>query len=88
MKPSTGPVSADNADGRNCQVCGKLSGIPGMGICFSCADHGPEWAQHESLEWLKRDVGRLIKQDIDNRNHVETRRKKEKKANKLEIFYY
>jgi len=92
MKPSTGPVSADNADGRNdgrnCQACGKLSGIPGMGICFACADHGPEWAQHEALEWLKRDVGRLLKQDIDNRNHVEKMRKKQKKANKLKIFYY
>jgi len=92
MKPPTGPVSADNArgrnDGTNCQACGKLSGIPGMGICFACADHGPEWAQHEAIEWLQQDLAKKIKQDIDNRNHVETKRKKEKKANKLKIFYY
>jgi len=100
MKSSTGPVSADNADGRktgrndgkNCQVCGKLSGIPGMGFCFHCSGpHGPGWAQHESIAWLEQDIARMMKRDIDQRKHNETLRakqnKKEKK-NKLEIFYY
>ena len=80
-----------NASGRNsginCQVCGKLSGIPGMGFCFYCAGpHGPEWAQHESIAWLEQDIARMIKQDIDRRM-PEKKNKKEKK-NKLEIFYY
>jgi hypothetical protein len=74
-------------DGKTCQVCGKLSGIPGMGFCFACADHGPGWAQHESLEWLKQDVARLIKQDIDRRNFVEKQLTK-KKPNKLRVIYY
>ena len=59
-----------------------------MGFCFACADHGPEWAQHESLEWLKQDLARKMKEDIQFRQHSNEMRKKQKKANKLEIFYY
>jgi hypothetical protein len=81
-------MRVDTDKGKNCQVCGKLSGIPGMGFCFACADHGPEWAQHESIEWLKQDVARLLINDMKSSQHYEEMRKKQKKANKLEIRYY
>jgi hypothetical protein len=73
--------------GRNCQVCGKLSGIPGMGFCFNCSGpNGPEWAQHESIAWLEQDIARMLKRDMDSRK-PEKKNKKEKK-NKLKVFYY
>jgi len=75
-------------NGINCQVCGKLSGIPGMGFCFNCSGpNGPEWAQHESIAWLEQDIARMLKQDMDSRKAVEKKSKKGKK-NKLEVFYY
>ena len=75
--------------GTNCQVCGKLSGIPGMGFCFSCATRGPEWAQHETIAWLEHEVGKQIQDDINQRKHMEERVKAaRKKSNKLKLFYY
>jgi hypothetical protein len=81
-----------NASGRNsginCQVCGKLSGIPGMGFCFNCSGpNGPEWAQHESIAWLEHDIARMLKRDMDSRNPVEKQLTK-KKPNKLRVIYY
>jgi hypothetical protein len=74
-------------NGINCQVCGELSGIPGMGFCFYCSGpNGPEWAQHESIAWLEQDIARMIKRDMDSRK-PEKKNKKEKK-NKLKVFYY
>jgi hypothetical protein len=77
----------NNTDGKNCQVCGKLSGIPGMGFCFSCSASGPEWAQHESIAWLEHDLAKWFKRDIDSRNAVEKQLNK-KKPNKLKVDYY
>ena len=78
-----------NADGINCQVCGKLSGIRGMGFCFSCAESGPEWAQHESMAWLEHSIAKRLIKDIENRKDWEKENlKKQKKSKKLEIFYY
>ena len=75
-------------DGQTCQVCGKLSGIPGMGFCFNCSGpNGPEWAQHESIAWLEQDIARMIKRDMDSRKPVE-KPIKNKKLNKLKVFYY
>ena len=80
-----------NASGRNsginCQICGKLSGIPGMGFCFYHAEYGPEWAQHESIAWLEHDLAKKFKRDMDSRKPVEKQIKR-KKPNKLKVFYY
>jgi len=72
--------------GTNCQVCGKLSGIPGMGFCFSCATRGPEWAQHESIAWLEHDLGKKLQDEITRQKS--RGRTRSKKSNKLKIDYY
>ena len=74
-------------NGETCQVCGRLSGFPGMGICFYHAQHGPEWAQHEAMAWLEDDLAKKLKDDIARRKFVEKQLTK-KKPNKLRVIYY